>query len=123
MDGGKAKHHVSKLGLGETGDTDLTVKVRPQGGGNVLQGGGPSNITVWFVDVGPFGNNIKEGRRVTHWLPLIDHGEARAADSRRDMGDARGGSSAESVSNAVGNDIYRETTGKRGTVSGVKTNN
>ena len=53
MDRGKAKKLVSKLGLGETGDTNLTVKVRPQGGGNVLQGGGPSNITVWFVDVGP----------------------------------------------------------------------
>ena len=60
---------MSKLGLGETGDTALTVRVRPQGGGNVLQRGGPSNITVWFLDVGTFGNNIKEGRRTHVYEP------------------------------------------------------
>ena len=54
---------------------------------------------------------------------MIDLGEARAADSRRDVGDAQGRSSAVSISNAVSNDIYREMAGKRGTVSGVTINN
>ena len=45
--------------MGDTGDTDPTGRVRPQVGGNVVQGGGPRDITVWFVDVGPVGGNIE----------------------------------------------------------------
>ena len=85
------EHHARKVGLGETGETALTGRGRPQGGGNVLQSGGSSNITVWLGDVGPYGGNGEEGRRVTHRLPQIDHGEASALDGRGDMGDYWGG--------------------------------
>ena len=37
------------------------------------------------------------------------------------MGVARGGSSVGDGGNAVGNDLYRETSGNRGTVGGVTT--
>ena len=43
-------------------------------------------------------------------------------NSRRDMGDAWGDSSAGSGCNTVRNDLYRETTGNFGTVGGVSTN-
>ena len=46
----------------------------------------------------------------------------RVVDSRRDMGDNQGRSSAGSVMNVVRNDLYRETTGNRGIVGGVATN-
>ena len=39
-------------------------------------------------------------------------------DSRQYMGDARGGSSTVSGGGKFGNDLYRETTGNRGTVGG-----
>ena len=42
---------------GDTGDTALTGRGMPQGGGNFLQGGGTSNTTVWFGDVGTFSVN------------------------------------------------------------------
>ena len=38
------------------------------------------------------------------------------------MGDARGRSSAGSGGNAVGDDLYRETTGNCGTVGDITTN-
>ena len=95
---------------------------RIQVGGNFLQDSGPSDINLWFGDVGPFGGNVEEGRRGTHRFPHTDHGEASAADRRREVGDAQGVSSAGSGRNAVGNDLYRETTGNRGTVGGVTTN-
>ena len=50
------------------------------------------------------------------------HGEASVADRRRDVGDARGGSSAGSGGNAADDDLYRETAGNRGTVGDVTTN-
>ena len=71
--------------MGETGDTDTAVRVRPQGGGNVLQGGGTIDTTVWFGDVGIFGGNGEEGGRGTHRVPQIDHREASAAVRRRDV--------------------------------------
>ena len=43
--------------MGETGDAAPTGRGRPQGGGNVLQGGGPCNNTVWSGDMGTFGGN------------------------------------------------------------------
>ena len=67
---------------------------KPQGGGNVLQGGGPNDTTVWFVDVGPFEGNGEDGRRGTHRFPWVDHREAIAEDRRRDVVDVWGGSSA-----------------------------
>ena len=88
---------------------------------NVLQGGGPSNTTVWFVHVGNFCGNGEGGRRGKHKLPQTDHGEASAADRRRDVGDARGGSSAGSGGNAVGDYPYRETSVNRGTMCVVTT--
>ena len=72
--------------------------------------------------MGSFGENVEEGRRGTHRVPQMDRGEASASDRRQDVVDARGGSSAESGRNAVSNDLYRETTGNRITVSDVTTN-
>ena len=75
-----------------------------------------------FRDVGPFGGNVEESRRVTHRLTQTDHGEASTADRRRDIRDARGGISAGSGGNTVGDDLYRETVGNRGSFGGVTTN-
>ena len=58
---------------------------------------------------------------IPHGFSKIDHEEASATDSIRDIGDARGGSSAGSGRNTVGNYLYRETTVNRGTVGGVTT--
>ena len=89
---------MKKVSLGETGDTAPTGRVRTQGGGNVLQGGGTRDISVWFGDLGPFGRNGEECRRGTHGIPQTDHGEASESDSRRDVGYAR----AEVVREAAG---------------------
>ena len=43
-------------------------------------------------------------------------------ESRQDMGDARGVSSAGSGGNSVSNDLHRETTGNSGTVRGAEAN-
>ena len=43
-------------------------------------------------------------------------------NSRRDMGDSQGRSSAGGGGNAVGDDLYREKAGNRGTVGGITTN-
>ena len=43
--------------MGETGGTALTGRGRTKGVGNVVQGGGSSDTTVWFGDVGTFGSN------------------------------------------------------------------
>ena len=110
---------MRKVGLGETGETAPTGRVRPQGGRNVLMGGGTSNTTVWFVYVGPFGVNGEEDRRGKHRVTQTDPGEVSVADTRRGVGDARGGISAGSSGNAVGDDLYRETVDNRGTVGGV----
>ena len=103
-------------------DTDPTGRGRPQGGGNVLHVGDPSYATVWFRDVGTFGGNGEESIRVAHRVPQTDHWEASTVDKRRGVGDTRGGSSAGSGENAVGDDLYRETPGNRGTVGGVTAN-
>ena len=108
--------------MGYTGETDIMVRGRPQGGGSVLYVSGPSDTTVCFGDVGPFGRNVEEVRRFTHKAPQTDHEEERATYNRQDVGDAWGGISAESGRNAVGNDLYRETAGNCGTMGGVTTN-
>ena len=72
--------------------------------------------------MGTFGGNGEECIRGTHRLHQKNHGEASAADRRRDVGDARGRSSVGRGRNAVGDDLYRETAGNRGTVGGVMTN-
>ena len=122
MAGGKAKNNALKVGLGEAGDTATTRRVGPQGVENVLQGGGTSEITVWFGDLGPFGGNGEKGRRSTHDFSQTNHGEVSAADSRRDIGDALGRSSAGSGRNTAVNELYMETTSNRDTVGGVATN-
>ena len=116
-----AEHHACKVGLRETGDTALTGRGIPQGGGNVLQGSGSSDTTVWFGDVGPFGSNGEEGRRDTHRVPQTYHWEASVEVRRRDVGYARGGSIVGIRGNAVGDDLYRETAGMRGKLGGVAT--
>ena len=55
----------------------------------------------------------------THGVSETDHGEASAADNRRDMGDAQGVSSAGISGNSVGDELHRETTWKCGTLGGV----
>ena len=107
MDGGKAKHPARKFGLGQAGYNATTIRGGPQGVGNVLQGGVTSDITIWFRDLGPFGGNVKEGRRRTHIFSQTDHKETSAVDSRQDMGDAQVGSSAGSGGKIFGNDLYR----------------
>ena len=52
----------------ETGITDPTGRVIPQGGGNILQGGGLSDTNVWVGGVGTFRSNGDEGRRDAHWV-------------------------------------------------------
>ena len=121
MDGGKAKHHARKVSLVEAGNTAKTRREESQGVGNVLQGGGTSNITVRFGDLGPFGENGEEGRRITHRFSQSYHSEARSAGSRQDMGDTRDNSSAGSGWDTVGNDLYTEMTGNRGKVGDVAT--
>ena len=106
---------------GESGDTAMMRRGGPQGAGNVSQVDGTNDITVWFVYFGPFGGNEEEVRRSTHIFSHTDHGEASVADIRRYMGDARSGSSVKISRNTVGNELYRETTGNRGTVGVVAT--
>ena len=60
------EHHARKVGLGETRETAPTGRGRPQGDGNVLQGGGSGNTTAWVKDVGPLCRNVEEGGRGTH---------------------------------------------------------
>ena len=86
---------------------------------NFLQGGGTNNNNLWFVDVGPFGGNVEEGRRGTHRLTQKDHGEASVADRIQDVGYAWGGISAGSDRNAVIDYLYMETAGNCVTVGGV----
>ena len=107
--------------MGETGDTAPKIRGRIQGGRNVLQGGGTSDITVWFGDVCLFVSNGEEGRRVTHRLTYTDNVGMGPADRIKDVGYARGGSSAGSGVNAVRDDLYMDTAGNRGTVGGVTT--
>ena len=57
---------MSKVGLGETGDTAPTGRGITQGVGIFLQGGGAGDYTVWVWDVGTFGNNGEEGGRDIH---------------------------------------------------------
>ena len=45
--------------MGETRDTTTMGRGRTKGGGNVLQGGVPSDITVWFGDMGTFVRNVE----------------------------------------------------------------
>ena len=91
----------------EAGNNDTMRRGGPQCVGNVLQGGGTSDITVWFGDLSPFSGNGEECRRRTRGFYQTDHVEASTADIRRYMGDARGRSSAGSSGNTVGNVIYR----------------
>ena len=97
MVGRKAKHHARKVGLGEARYTTMTRRGGSQGVGNILQGGGTINMTVWFAYLGPFGGNGEKGRRITHIFSHTDHGEASAVGSRRDMGDAWAGVVREAV--------------------------
>ena len=98
---------MHKVGLGGAGDTALAGRGITQGGVNILQGNCPSDITLWFVDMGPFVGNGEEGRRGTHRLPQRYHREESSADKRRGVGDARVRSSAGSGGNSVSNDLYR----------------
>ena len=70
MDGRAAEHNAHKFGMGGIGDIASTRGGRNQGVRNFLQGDGAGNSTVWVGDVGPFGGNIEEGGRVTHWVTL-----------------------------------------------------
>ena len=54
-----------------------------------------------------------------HRIPQTEHGEASSVLRRLYVVDAWVGSSAESRGNTIGNDLYKETAGNRGTVGGV----
>ena len=73
---------MSKVGLGETGDTAPTGRGITQGVGIFLQGGGAGDYTVWVGDVDTFGVNGKDGRGDTHGVPANDHREASNAIRR-----------------------------------------
>ena len=66
--------------------------------------------------MGTFGGNGAEDISNTHVFSAPYHVEDSATDSGRDMGDARGGISAGSGRNIVGDDLHRETAGNRGKV-------
>ena len=119
MAGCAAEHHARKVGLGDSRDTALTGRGIPQGGSNVLQGGGPGNTDVWFRDVGTFGGNGEESRRAAHRFTHTYHREVSAEDRRRYVGEAQDPSSAGRGRNSVNNDLYKETSGNHGTVGGV----
>ena len=72
--------------------------------------------------MGTFGRNGSEGRSNTHVLSATYHGETSTAASRLGTGDTWVISSAGSGSNAVINDLHRETTDNRGVVSRFATN-
>ena len=72
--------------------------------------------------MGNFSGNGAEGKGVTHRFPSVDHGEAGWTVYRKDMGDARGGSSAGSGGNAVGSYIHRDMSDNRSTVGSVADN-
>ena len=71
--------------------------------------------------MGPFGSNKEEGIVDAHRVTQTDHGEASAAVRRGYMGYTRGGRSAGGSGNAVRDDLYRYTAGKRGTLGGFTT--
>ena len=91
---GKAKHNARKVGLGEVGDTFMMGRGGPQGVGNVLQGSGTSDTTFWILYLRTFGRNREEGIGNTQYVYWTDHGEASVTNTRQDMGDSQGGSSA-----------------------------
>ena len=105
--------------MGETGDTDLTGGGRTQGVGNFLQGGGAGNSIIWVGDMGNFRVNGKEGSRDTHRVPAADHRESGKVIRRRDMVDARGGRRMRGRGSEVGEDLYIETSGNRGSLGGA----
>ena len=55
----------------------------------MLQGGCPSDTTVWFGDLGPFDRNGEEGRKGIYRVPQKYHREVIVADRRQDVGDAQ----------------------------------
>ena len=55
------------------------------------------------------------------WVPQTDHREASTMVRRQDVGDSRGGGSAVSSGNVVGDDLYGEMAVNHGTVGGVTT--
>ena len=112
---------MRKVGLGETGGTTLKVRGRPQGGRNVLQGGGSSGPTVWIEHVGNFGSNVEEGGRDAHRVPHKYLREESLVGRIQYVGHTRFGRSARGSGNKVGNDLHREMTGNRGTVGGATT--
>ena len=97
-----------------------TGRGRPQGGVNVIRSSITNNITVWFRDVGSFGRTERKVEERTTGSSDRSR-EARSAIRRQDVGDARGRKSAGVSRNAVGDYLYREMTGNRGTVDGVTT--
>ena len=72
--------------------------------------------------MGPIGGDVEDGGWDAHRVSETNHGEAGAAEVRRDVGYYQGGSSAESGGNPVVNDLHRKKTGYGGTVSGTVAN-
>ena len=72
--------------------------------------------------MGNFCVNGSEGRRNTHVFSLTDHREKNATARVQDTGYDRGGSSAGSGSNSVGDDVHRKMTCNCGAVGRFATN-
>ena len=98
----------------------MTGGVITYGVGNFLQGGGAVDSIVWVKDVGTFGVHDEEGRGYTHRVPATDHGDAREAVRRWDMGDIRGRRRTRASGNTVGEDLHRAMAGNSGAVGGAK---
>ena len=67
----------------------------------------------------PFSSKGEDDRRDTHRVTQTDNEEASVTVRRWEVGNDRGGSSGGSSRSAVGNELYRETTGNRVTVGGI----
>ena len=72
--------------------------------------------------MGTVGVNGVYGIGYTHDVYWSDHGDAGMTIARKDMGDTWVGISVGSGSNAVSNELHKETTGSRHTVGSVAAN-
>ena len=113
------KHQANKDGLGEVVEYVKKGRGGSQVSSNVTQVCGTGSANFWLGDLGTFGSDGEEVGGHKHRFYEEDHGETGAAEGRHEMGDTQGISSAGSVGNSVGNELYRETTGEGGTVGGA----
>ena len=88
MSSNKTKNQAIEGGLGEVGEAVKKGRVRYQGGGNVIQGGGIGSTTFWLGDLGTFVSDREEGGGHIHGFSEADHGEVVTAEFRMEVGDS-----------------------------------